>query len=112
VKRIEAIIRPLEVNGVKDRLLQTGARGMTISDIREITPIRHRHDGHHEPTGSMDIVPRVRVQVVAPDDMVDPIVQAIVLGARAGKAGDGRIIVSPVTEVVRIRTGERGAEAV
>jgi nitrogen regulatory protein P-II 1 len=111
VKRIEAIIGPLELGGVKIGLLRTGARGMTVSDIRELSLVRHLRE-NQEPVGNNELLPRVRVQVVAPDDMVDPIVQAIVQAARANKASDGRIIVSPVAEVIRVRTGERGTEAI
>jgi nitrogen regulatory protein P-II 1 len=112
VKRIEAIIGPPKVNRVKDCLLATGARGMTISEIHEMVPFRFRRETSHDATCKTDLVPRVRVQVIAPDDMVNPVVQAIVLAARSGKAGDGRIIISPVADVIRIRTGERGTEAI
>jgi nitrogen regulatory protein P-II 1 len=112
VKRIEAIIGPLKLGGVRDSILETGGRGMTISDIHELGPVRSRRETYRDATCKMDLVPKVRVQVVAPDEMVDPIIQAIVLAARSGKAGDGRIIVSPVADVIRIRTGERGTEAV
>ncbi len=111
MKRIEAIIGPLELGGVKIGLLRTGARGMTVSDIRELNLVRHLRE-HQEPVGGTEFLPRVRVQVVAPDDMVAPIVQAIVDAARASRTSDGRIIVSPVAEVIRVRTGERGAEAI
>lgn len=111
MKRIEAIIGPLELGGVKVGLLRTGARGMTVSDIHELSLVRHLRE-NQEPVGGAEQLPRVRVQVVAPDEMVATIVQAIVDAARVNRSSDGRIIVSPVAEVVRIRTGERGTEAI
>jgi nitrogen regulatory protein P-II 1 len=112
VKRIEAIIGPSKLDGVKYSVLRTGARGMTVSEIRELGHVSSRRETYRDSTCKEEFAPRVRVQIVAPDEMVDPIVQAIVAAARAGKAGDGRIIVSPVAEVIRVRTGERGAAAI
>jgi nitrogen regulatory protein P-II 1 len=112
VKRIEAIIGPLKLDGVKAGVLQTGARGMTISDIRELGRLSSRREAHRDPGRKLEFAPKVHIQIVAPDDMVAAIVEAIVRASRTGRASDDRIIVSPVSDAVRIRTGEHGNEAV
>lgn len=112
MKRIEAIIGPLKLDGVKNGVLQTGARGMTIADVRELSHIPSRRETHRDSSRKLEFAPKVHVQIVAADDMVAPIVRAIVSAARAGRASDDRIIVSPVSDAIRIRTGEHGNEAV
>jgi nitrogen regulatory protein P-II 1 len=112
VKRIEAVIKPLKLDGVKDRVLQLGARGMTVSEVRELDHVVGRRDTYRDSTCKVELVRKVRIQIVANDELVDPIVEAIVATTRGGPAGDGRILVSSITDVIRIRTGEHGAEAV
>jgi nitrogen regulatory protein P-II 1 len=112
MKRIEAIIKSFKLDEVKDRLFQIGARGMTVSEVRGFGRTGGKREVYRGSSYTVDFVPKVRIQIVAEDEMVHPIVDAIVNAARTGEIGDGKIFISPVADVIRIRTGERGPEAV
>jgi nitrogen regulatory protein P-II 1 len=112
MKRIEAIIKSFKLDEVKDRLFQIGARGMTVSEVRGFGRTGGKREVYRGSSYTVDFVPKVRIQIVADDEMVHPIIDAIVAAARTGEIGDGKIFVSPVADVIRIRTGERGPEAV
>lgn len=111
MKRIEAIIKAHKLDEVKDRLYQVGARGMTVHEVRGFGRTGGRPDGHRSSLHKVEFVPKVHIHIVADEEMVHPIVEAIADSARTGIVGDGKIFVSPVISAVRIRTGERGAEA-
>jgi nitrogen regulatory protein P-II 1 len=112
MKRIDAIIKPFKLDEVKDRLAAIGVQGLTASEVRGFG----RQKGHSELHGGaeyvVDFLPKVQISVLVPDERVAATVDAIVGGARTGRIGDGKIFVTPVEEIVRIRTGERGAAAV
>ncbi len=112
MKKIEAIIRPHLLDGVKDSLQTVGVQGMTISEVRGFG----RQKGHTEVyRGSeykVEFVPKVKLEFVVDDEIVDSAVDAIIKSARTGKFGDGKIFVFPVDEAIRIRTGEHGVNAV
>jgi nitrogen regulatory protein P-II 1 len=112
MKRIEAIIKSFKLDEVKDRLYQVGARGMTVSEVRGFGRTGGKREVYRGSAYTVDFVPKVRIQIVVDDEMVTPIVEAILATARTGEIGDGKIFISPMTDVIRIRTGERGAEAV
>jgi nitrogen regulatory protein P-II 1 len=112
MKRIEAIIKSFKLDEVKDRLYQVGARGMTVSEVRGFGRTGGKREVYRGSTYTVDFVPKVRIQIVVDDEMVNPIVDAILASARTGEIGDGKIFISPVADVIRIRTGERGPEAV
>jgi nitrogen regulatory protein P-II 1 len=112
MKRIEAIIKSFKLDEVKDRLYQVGARGMTVSEVRGFGRTGGKREVYRGSSYTVDFVPKVRIQIVVDDDMVQPIVDAILASARTGEIGDGKIFISPVADVIRIRTGERGPEAV
>jgi nitrogen regulatory protein P-II 1 len=112
MKRIEAIIKSFKLDEVKDRLFQIGARGMTVSEVRGFGRTGGKREVYRGSTYTVDFVPKVRIQIIADDEMVHPIVDTILAAARTGEIGDGKIFISPVTDVIRIRTGERGPEAV
>jgi nitrogen regulatory protein P-II 1 len=112
MKRIEAIIKSFKLDEVKDRLFQIGARGMTDSEVRGFGRTGGKREVYRGSSYAVDFVPKVRIQIVADEEMVHPIIDAIVASARTGEIGDGKIFVSPVADVIRIRTGERGPEAV
>ena len=112
MKRIEAIIKSFKLDEVKDRLYLVGARGMTVSEVRGFGRTGGKREVYRGSTYTVDFVPKVRIQIVVDDDMVQPIVDAILVSARTGEIGDGKIFISPMADVIRIRTGERGAEAV
>ena len=112
MKRIEAIIKSFKLDEVKDRLYQVGARGMTVSEVRGFGRTGGKREVYRGSSYTVDFVPKVRIQIVVDDDMVQPIVDAILASARTGEIGDGKIFISPMADVIRIRTGERGSEAV
>ena len=112
MKRIDAIIKPFKLDDVKDRLTEAGVRGITVNEVKGVG----RQKGHTELYRGaeyvIDFLPKVHISVLVSDDQVRETVEAIVAGARTGRIGDGKIFVTPVEDVVRIRTGERGADAI
>ena len=112
MKKIEAIIEPFKVDDVKEALIGIGIDGMTISEVRG----HGRQKGHKEvyrgQEYNVDLLPKVKVEMVVSADRADEVLQALSGAARTGKIGDGKIFVQEVEQVIRIRTGETGAEAV
>jgi nitrogen regulatory protein P-II 1 len=112
MKKIEAIIKPFKLDEVKDALNDIGIVGMTISEVRGFG----RQKGHKELfRGSeyvIDLLPKVKIEVVVNDDMADKVVETIMTTARTGNIGDGKIFVSPLESTYRIRTGEEGPSAI
>src|SRR5436190_8168946 len=108
VKRIDAIIKPFKLDEVKDRLAAVGVQGMTVNDVTGFG----RQKGHTELFRGaeyvVDFLPKVQLSILVSDERVTETVAAIIAGARTGRIGDGKIFVTPVEDVVRIRTGERG----
>src|SRR5215831_936315 len=112
MKKIEAIIKPFKLDEVKQKLTSVGITGMTISEVKGFG----RQKGHTElyrgAEYTVDFLPKVKIEILAPDDMVPKIIEAMLESAQTGKIGDGKIFVSTVEEVIRIRTNERGEEAI
>jgi len=112
LKKIEAIIKPFKLDDVRDKLNEMGVSGITISEVKGYG----RQKGHTELYRGaeyvVDFLPKIKVEVVATDDSCDAIVDTIISTASTGKIGDGKIFVYPVENVVRIRTGEQGREAI
>jgi nitrogen regulatory protein P-II 1 len=112
MKKIEAIIRHFKLEEVKDALNALGVKGMTVTEVRGFG----RQKGHTELYRGaeyvVDFLPKVKIEVVCPDDLAERAIEAITGAARTGRIGDGKIFVSDIQEVVRIRTGERGEDAV
>jgi nitrogen regulatory protein P-II 1 len=112
MKRIDAIIKPFKLDEVKDRLSQVGVQGITVTEVKGFG----RQKGHTELYRGaeyvVDFLPKVQISILIPDEKVAETVDAIVAGARTGRIGDGKIFITPVDEVVRIRTGERGPAAI
>lgn len=112
MKKIEAIVRPHLLESVKDALQALGVAGMTISEVKGFG----RQKGHTEVyRGSeykIEFVPKLKIEVIIDEDIVDDAVDAIIKTARTGKFGDGKIFIFPVEEAIRIRTGEHGVNAV
>ena len=111
MKRIEAIIKPFKLEEVKDALSKLGVRGMTVDEVKGFGRQRGHKEVYRGAEYEVDFVPKVRMEVVVDDDLAARVVDTIVASARTGKIGDGKIFVSNVEEVVRIRTGERGPDA-
>ncbi len=111
MKKIEAIIKPFKLDDVKDALTQAGLIGMTITEVRGFG----RQKGHTElyrgSEYAIDFLPKVKVEVVVPDHLVDKVVGILVEAAKTGSIGDGKVFVLPAEGAVRIRTGERGESA-
>lgn len=112
MKLITAILRPFKVGEVRDALQGIGVRGLTVSDAQG----HGRQSGHTEvyrgAEYQIDFVPKIRMEVLADDDDAPHVIETIINAARTGKIGDGKVWVLNVEEVVRVRTGERGAEAI
>jgi nitrogen regulatory protein PII len=112
MKKLETIIKPFKLDEVKDALNAAGAKGMTVTEVKGFG----RQKGHTEiyrgAEYTVDFLPKVKVEVIVEDSQVEDTVNRIVKAARTGRIGDGKIFISAVEEVVRIRTGERGVEAI
>ncbi|MGP8198424.1 MAG: P-II family nitrogen regulator [Limisphaerales bacterium] len=112
MKKIEAIIKPFKLEEVKDALSEIGIEGMTVSEVKGFG----RQKGHTEIyRGSeykVDFLPKIKIEIVLPDNRVEPAVSAIVAAAKTGKIGDGKVFVANVEEIIRIRTDEKGDAAI
>jgi nitrogen regulatory protein P-II 1 len=112
MKKIEAIIKPFKLDDVKDALMEADISRITISEVKG----HGRQQGHSELYRGNEYVveylPKIKIEVVVNDDFVEKAIEAITNGAKTGKIGDGKIFVSPIEDVVRIRTGERGNDAI
>jgi nitrogen regulatory protein P-II 1 len=111
VKKVEAIIKPFKLDEVKEALQAIGIQGITISEVKGFG----RQKGHTELYRGaeyvVDFLPKVKLEVVVPDNLVQQVVDAILKSAQSGRIGDGKIFVLPIDEVIRIRTGEKGPDA-
>jgi nitrogen regulatory protein P-II 1 len=112
MKKIEAIIKPFKLDEVKDALHEVGVKGLTVTEAKGFGRQRGHTELYRGAEYVVDFLPKVKIEVVLEDDQVDRAVEAIMQAARTGRIGDGKIFVNPVEEVIRIRTGERGPEAV
>ncbi|MDR2549407.1 MAG: P-II family nitrogen regulator [Desulfobulbus sp.] len=112
MKKIEAIVKPFKLDEVKDALNGIGIKGMTVIEVKGYG----RQKGHTEIYRGaeyvVDFVPKIKLEIIVPDEQVDQVIETILTAARTGKIGDGKIFVLPVEQVVRVRTGETGSEAV
>jgi nitrogen regulatory protein P-II 1 len=112
MKKVEAIIKPFKLDEVREALSEIGVTGLTVTEVKGFG----RQKGHTELYRGaeyvVDFLPKVKVEVIVADTLVERSIEAIIKAARTGKIGDGKIFVMPAEEVVRIRTGERGSDAV
>ncbi len=111
MKKVEAIIKPFKLDDVKEALSQVGISGITVSEVKGFG----RQKGHTELYRGaeyvVDFLPKIKLEIAVPDELVRPVVDAIEASAKTGRIGDGKIFVYSIEEVVRIRTGERGKDA-
>ena len=111
MKKIEAIIKPFKLDEVKEALSEVGVQGLTVGEVKGFG----RQKGHTELYRGaeyvVDFLPKVKLEIIVPDELVAKVVETIEHAARTGRIGDGKIFVLPIEDVVRIRTGERGADA-
>ncbi|HTY77102.1 MAG TPA: P-II family nitrogen regulator [Candidatus Bathyarchaeia archaeon] len=112
MKKIEAIIKPFKLDDVKEALTELGIIGMTVTEVRGFG----RQKGHTElyrgSEYTIDFLPKVKVELVVPDAMVEKVVATVAAAARTGSIGDGKVFVLPMGEAIRIRTGEKGESAI
>ena len=112
MKKIEAIIKPFKLDEVKDKLNEIDIKGITVSEVKGFG----RQKGHTELYRGaeyvVDFLPKVKLEIIVSDSMVEEIVEAITKTAQTGRIGDGKIFVFPVEDIIRIRTGEHGEDAV
>ena len=112
MKNIKAIIKPFKLDDVKDRLREIGVQGMTVTEAKGFGRTGGKKEVYRGSTYAVDFVPKVMIELVVKDDMVKQVVETVMAMARTGSIGDGKIFVSPVEDVIRIRTGERGEDAI
>ena len=111
MKKIEAVIQPYKLDEVKDALLKIGVEGITVSEVRG----HGRQKGHTEvyrgAEYKVDLLPKVKLEIVIRDTLLNPVVDALSAAARTGKIGDGKIFIATIDDAVRIRNGDRGESA-
>jgi nitrogen regulatory protein P-II 1 len=112
MKKVEAIIKPFKLDEVKDALGEIGVQGMTVTEVKGFGRTGGKREVYRGSAYVVDFVPKVKVEVVVADELVVRILEAIEKAAKTGRIGDGKIFVTPVEEAVRIRTGERGEDAI
>ena len=112
MRKVEAIIKPFKLDEVKESLNEIGIQGITVSEVKGFG----RQKGHTELYRGaeyvVDFIPKIKMEIIVADDMVTQVVDAIAEAAKTGRIGDGKIFVTPIDEIVRIRTGERGEDAI
>ncbi len=112
MKKIEAIIKPYKLEDLKDALMKVGIKGMTVQEVKGFG----RQKGHTESYRGAEydaiFLTKVKIEIVIPDDILDKVVETIVATAKDGKPGDGKIFISSLDDVIRIRTGEKGVAAI
>mgnify|MGYP003326180732 CR=1 FL=1 len=111
MKKLEAIIKPFKLDDVKEALKAAGVQGITVSEVKGFGRQRGHTELYRGAEYVVDFLPKVKVEVIVKDDQVDQVVEVITNAARTGRIGDGKIFVTTVDEVVRIRTGETGEAA-
>jgi nitrogen regulatory protein P-II 1 len=112
MKKVEAIIKPFKLDEVKDALAEVGIQGMTVTEVKGFGRTGGKKEVYRGSAYVVDFVPKVKLEIVVADDVVADVIEAIEKAAKTGRIGDGKIFVLPVEEAVRIRTGERGKEAI
>ena len=112
MKKIEAIINPFKLDEVKDALVEIGIGGMTVTEVRGFGQQKGHTEIYRGTEYVIDFLPKVKIEVVVKDEDVEKVIETIMKAAQTGRVGDGKIFVIPVEEVVRIRTGERGEQAI
>jgi len=112
MKKVEAIIKPFKLDEVKEALAEVGVQGMTITEVKGFGRTGGKKEVYRGSAYVVDFVPKVKIDIVAPESLVDAVVDAIEKAAKTGRIGDGKIFVVPVEQAVRIRTGERDEDAI
>lgn len=112
MKKIEAIIKPFKLDEVKEALSEIGIQGMTVTEVKGFGRTGGKKEVYRGSAYVVDFVPKVKIEIIVKDDLVHQVLSTITEAARTGRIGDGKIFVTPVDEVIRIRTGEKGEDAI
>ncbi len=112
MKKIEAVIKPFKLEEVKNALTKIGVQGMTVIEVKGFGRQKGHTESYRGTEYAIDFLPKSKVEIIIIDELVTQVIEAIQRTAKTGKIGDGKIFVSPVEEVIRIRTGERGKDAI
>ncbi len=112
MKKIEAIVKPFKLDEVKNALTKIGIQGMTVSEVKGFGRQRGHTEVYRGAEYVIDFIPKSKLEVIIPDELVPQVIETIERAAKTGKIGDGKIFLSSVDEVIRIRTGERGRDAI
>ena len=112
MKKIEAIIKPFKLDEVKDALTKIGVQGMTVIEVKGFGRQKGHTESYRGTEYAIDFLPKSKIEIIITDGLVTPVIEAIERAAKTGKIGDGKIFLLPVEEVIRIRTGERGKDAI
>ena len=111
MKKVEAIIKPFKLDEVKDALAEVGIKGMTVTEVKGFGRTGGKREVYRGSAYVVDFVPKVKIEVVVPDALVANVLEAVERSAKTGRIGDGKIFVTTLEQVVRIRTGETGKDA-
>jgi nitrogen regulatory protein P-II 1 len=112
MKKIEAIIKPFKLDDVKNALTKIGVQGMTVTEVKGFGRQRGHTEVYRGAEYKIDFIPKVKIELIIIEDILPQVIETIQKAAKTGKIGDGKIFISPVDEVIRIRTGERGKDAI
>jgi len=112
MKKIEAIIKPFKLDEVKNALTKIGVHGMTVTEVKGFGRQRGHTEVYRGAEYKIDFLPKIKIELITSEEMVPQVIETIERSSKTGKIGDGKIFVSPVEEVIRIRTGERGKDAI
>jgi len=112
MKKVECIVRPHLLDAVKNALQEVGVVGMTVGEVKGFGRQKGHTETYRGTEYRVDFLPKVKIEVAVVDELVEPVVEAAIKTARTGKFGDGKVFVSSIEEAIRIRTGERGKDAI
>jgi nitrogen regulatory protein P-II 1 len=112
MKKVEAIVKPFKLDDVKEALGEVGVVGLTVSEVKGFGRQKGHSESYRGAEYIVDFLPKMKLEVVVPDEMVGQVIEAIEKGAKTGRIGDGKIFVTTIEDAIRIRTGERGEGAI
>jgi nitrogen regulatory protein P-II 1 len=112
MKKIEAIVKPFKLDEVKHALTKIGVQGMTVTEVKGFGRQKGHTEVYRGAEYTIDFVPKVKIELIVTDELVTQVIETIERAAKTGKIGDGKIFLLPIEEVIRIRTGERGRDAI
>jgi nitrogen regulatory protein P-II 1 len=112
MKKIEAIIKPFKLDEVKNALTKIGVQGMTVTEVKGFGRQKGHTESYRGTEYAIDFLPKSKIELIVTDELVNQVLETIERAAKTGKIGDGKIFLSPMEEVIRIRTGERGRDAI